>query len=197
VNEPPIPPNALREGLSPPPERPCVAPRIETERLILRPHAVDDFPDCVSLWRQPKVVQYTIGSESPPQRTWQRLLAYGGHWLLLGFGYWAVQCKATGRYIGELGFADFRRDFEPSIAGIPEIGWALSEHAHGRGYASEALREVLRWGDRHLSSTRTVCIIHRSNDRSIHLARTLGYSITLRVATDGEPHMLLARDSRR
>lgn len=172
----------------------ATAPLLETERLILRPHRISDFPDCVAMWREPQVLRYTIGSESPPQRTWQRLLAYRGHWALLGFGYWAVESRATGRYIGELGFADFHRDDEPAIAGIPEIGWALAAHAHGRGYATEALRKVVEWGDAHLSSTRTVCIVHRDNAPSIRLARKFGYSIVLRAATDTDPKFLLARE---
>ncbi len=147
------------------------------------------------MWRDPQVVKYTIGSESPPPRTWQRLLAYLGHWQLLGFGYWAVQSKATGKYIGELGFADFHRDLEPGIAGIPEIGWALALQAHGQGYATEALRSVIDWGDAHLGVARTVCIVHRDNARSMHLARKLGYEIVLRAATDAEPDMLLARNA--
>lgn len=177
------------------PHRPLIAaPLLETERLILRSHRADDFPDCVAMWRDPQVVKYTIGSESPPPRTWQRLLAYLGHWQLLGFGYWAVQSKSTGKYIGELGIADFHRGFEPSIAGIPEIGWALAPQAHGQGFATEALRRVIDWVDTHLRAARTVCIVHRDNTRSLHLARKLGYETVLRAATEAEPDMLLARE---
>jgi RimJ/RimL family protein N-acetyltransferase len=179
-----------------PPQRPLIAaPLLETERLLLRSHQAEDFPDCVAMWQDPEVVKYTIGTESPPPRTWQRLLAYRGHWLLLGFGYWAVESKSTGHYIGELGFADFHRSFKPSIEGIPEIGWALATHAHGRGYATEALRKVIEWGDAHLGVKRSVCIIHRDNTRSAHLARKLGYDLLLRAATDEHPDMLLARDA--
>lgn len=172
-----------------------VAPRLETERLVLRPHRVDDFPDCATMWLNPTVVKYTIGTESPPQRSWLRLLAYCGHWQLLGFGYWAVESKSTGRYIGELGFADFHRDFVPTINGIPEIGWVLHPEVHGRGYATEALRKVIEWGDTHLRVSRTVCIIHRDNEASIRLARKLGYITELRAATAENPDMLLARDT--
>jgi RimJ/RimL family protein N-acetyltransferase len=170
-----------------------VAPVLETERLILRAHGVADFADCVAMWRDPQIYKYTTGGESSPQRTWLRLLAYRGLWSLFGFGYWAVHCKA-GRYVGELGFADFHRDCEPRIDGLAEIGWALATQAHGQGYASEALRAVIAWGDANLRVARTVCIIHRDNAASIHLARKFGYEIVLRAATDEEPHWLLARD---
>ncbi len=171
------------------------APALETERLILRSHRADDFTDSVAMWRDPQVVRYTLGAESPPQRTWLRLLAYLGHWSLLGFGYWAVQSKLTGRYIGELGFADFHRNFEPNVDGIPEIGWALAPAAHGQGYATEAVRTVIAWGDAHLSGTRTVCIIHRDNAASLHIARKFGYLIEPRItSTDADLLLLLARD---
>jgi RimJ/RimL family protein N-acetyltransferase len=170
------------------------APRIETERLVLRAHQKEDFLECAAMWREPEVVRYTIGNEAPPQRTWQRLLAYCGHWQLQGFGYWAIEERSSGRFIGELGFADFQRDCTPSIEGIPEVGWALSAAEHGRGYATEALRQVIAWGDECLGAVRTVCIIHRDNSASLRLADKFGYRTQLRPATDEEPHMLLARD---
>jgi RimJ/RimL family protein N-acetyltransferase len=57
-------------------ERLTIAPILETERLILRPHSASDFPDCMAMWQNPQVVRYTLGSESPPRRTWLLLLAY-------------------------------------------------------------------------------------------------------------------------
>jgi RimJ/RimL family protein N-acetyltransferase len=174
-----------------------VAPRLETDRLILRPHRTEDFPDCAAMWRDPLVVKYTIGTESPPQRTWQRLLAYCGHWALLGFGYWAVESRASGRFIGELGFADFHRDLPDAVQGCPEIGWALAVEAHGRGYATEALHKVLEWGDANFDAAATFCIIHRENHASVHLARKFGYLTSVRAATDSDPSTLLARNARR
>ena len=73
-----------------------IAPVIETERLRLRPHQPDDLADCVAMWSDPAVVRYTIGSPSPLQKTWLRVLAYRGHWAMLGYGYWAVEEKVSG-----------------------------------------------------------------------------------------------------
>ena len=112
---------------------------------------------------------------------------------MLGFGYWAVEEKASGRYIGELGFADFNRDIQPSIKGMPELGWALAPWAHGIGYATEALQAVVAWGDRHFVSPRTTCIIHRDNKRSFRVADKLGFTEVLRAPTDVEPSAILVR----
>ena len=168
-------------------------PVIETDRLRLRPHQVDDFADCVAMWSDPAVTRYTIGDPSPPQRTWMRILAYRGHWALLGFGYWAVEEKVTGRYIGEVGFAEFKRDIQPSIEGMPELGWALITQAHGKGYATEALRAAVAWGDNHFGSARTACIIHQDNRPSFRVADKLGYKEFFRTSKDGEPETVLVR----
>jgi RimJ/RimL family protein N-acetyltransferase len=169
------------------------APIIETERLRLRAHDVGDFEDCVAMWSDPEVVRFTIREPSPPQRTWSRLLSYRGHWALLGFGYWAVQHKMSGRYIGELGFADFKRAMNLPLEGLPELGWALTPGAHGKGYATEALNAAVAWGDEQFQSTRSFCIIHRDNRRSFRVAEKLGYNIVLQAATDAQPEVILAR----
>jgi RimJ/RimL family protein N-acetyltransferase len=176
------------------PSEPTAAPVIETERLRLRGHDAADFSDCVALWSDPQIVRYTIGEPSPPQRTWMRLLGYRGHWALLGFGYWAVQEKESGRYIGELGFADFKRTMKLSLEGMPELGWALVRWAHGRGYATEALKAAVAWGDGQFQSRRTVCIIHRENEPSLRVAAKLGYDITLQSPGEAESNLILARE---
>jgi RimJ/RimL family protein N-acetyltransferase len=171
------------------------APAIETERLRLRGHCVDDFADCVAMWSEPDVVRYTIGEPSPPQRTWLRILSYRGHWALLGFGYWALEERASGRYIGELGFADFKRAMKLSLEGMPELGWALTPGAQGKGYATEALAAALGWADEQLEARRTVCIIRRENQRSFRVAEKLGYDIVLQSPSDAQPDAILARET--
>ena len=123
----------------------------------------------------------------------RRLLGYRGHWALLGFGYWAVLDKLSGHYIGELGFADFKRATNPSSEGMPELGWALIPRAQGKGYATEALQAVVAWGDEQFDSPHTACIIHRDNRPSFRVAEKLGYNIILKAPTDAEPDAILAR----
>jgi RimJ/RimL family protein N-acetyltransferase len=153
---------------------------------------VEDFPHCAAMWSDPVITRYTIGSPSPAQRSWLRLLGYLGHWSALGFGYWALVERATDTYIGELGFADFKREIDLLIAieGRPELGWVLASHAHGKGFATEALRAVVAWGDQHLSSKETVCIIHPSNLVSVRVAEKLGFSESAR----GQGEILFSRN---
>jgi len=157
------------------------APTLGTNRLRLRCHQPGDLSAYVLMWSDPDVVRYTIGAPSPPQRTWMRLLGHRGHWSVLGFGYWAIEEKQSGRFIGELGFGHFKRDLHASVDTVPELGWALVPSAHGKGYATEALRAVVAWGDAHFESDRTVCIIDPGNDVSARVADKLGYLEYTRV----------------
>jgi RimJ/RimL family protein N-acetyltransferase len=61
------------------------APRLETERLVLRAHRVEDFPDLAALWSDPLVTRFISGVPQTPEESWSRLLRYAGHWLLLGY----------------------------------------------------------------------------------------------------------------
>lgn len=169
------------------------APLIETERLLLRSHQLDDFDDCVAMWADPEIARFTIGSPSLPARTWARLLAYCGHWVMLGFGYWAVEEKASGRFIGEFGFADFKRDEYPEIHSMPELGWVLAAHVHGRGYATEGLRAISDWGDVNFGRRPTVCVIQRDNLRSFNVAKRLGYSAMDRLPEIDNSPIILVR----
>jgi RimJ/RimL family protein N-acetyltransferase len=169
------------------------APIIETDRLRLRAHAVDDYEACVAMWTDPAVFRYIGGKPSTRGQIWSRILAYAGHWALMGFGYWAVDSKETGGYVGELGFADFKRDMTPSIAGIPELGWAFATPASGRGYATEALRAVAVWGDAHLAAARTTCIVDEDNAASIRVAAKLGFARTATTTFNGRRTLVFER----
>jgi RimJ/RimL family protein N-acetyltransferase len=114
---------------------------------------------------------------------------------LLGFGYWVAEEKATGNFVGEIGFADYKRDLEPSLKGVPEIGWVLASPAHGRGYATEAVRAAVGWGDAHFESARTACIIVPENVASIRVAGKCGYREFQRTMYKGHPTMMFVRET--
>lgn len=145
------------------------------------------------MWAHAQVTRYIGGKPSSPQQTWQRLLGYAGHWQLMNFGYWALEEAASGRFIGEVGFADFKRDLDPSMRDVPELGWALVPEAHGKGYATEALHAAIAWGDERLPSSRTVCLIDTDNLPSIRVAAKCGYFVFSQAALNGKPVLLFER----
>jgi len=169
-------------------------PVIETERLLLRPHGPDDLAACAAMWGDPVVVRYIGGRAFTKEEVWSRLLRYAGHWTWLNYGYWAIEEKATGEFVGELGFAEFRRDMTPSFEGTPELGWVLAARFHGLGYATEAVLGAIAWGDKHLPSQHTVCIIHPDNAASHRVAEKCGYKKIGLAHYRGEPVVLHRRN---
>jgi RimJ/RimL family protein N-acetyltransferase len=168
-------------------------PLVETKRLKLRGHRLEDFIHCAAIWADPIVTRYIGGKPFSEEETWARFLRYAGHWSLLGFGYWAIEEKETGDFVGELGFADFKRDLEPSIKGMPELGWVLASRAHGKGYATEAARAAVAWGETHFGKALTVCIIHPENLASIRVAEKCGYKEARRTTYKGHATVVFAR----
>jgi RimJ/RimL family protein N-acetyltransferase len=169
-------------------------PILETERLKLRGHRLDDFNHSAAMWADANVTRYAGGKPLSEEEAWRRMLAYVGHWSLLGFGYWLVEEKATGIFVGEIGFADYKRDLEPSLKGTPEIGWVLASQAHGRGYATEAVRAAVAWSDAHFQSARTACIIAPENLASIKVAVKCGYRQFTVTTYKGSATVMFVRD---
>lgn len=168
-------------------------PTLSTARLILRPHRMADFDASCALWGDPEVTRFIGGRPSTTEEVWARLLRYAGHWAVFGFGFWAVQEREGGAMIGDVGFLNAHRDMTPSYADIPEMGWALTPAAQGKGYASEAILGALHWADAHFGQARTWCIIHPDNTPSLRVAAKCGYVETARTTYHGEPSVVLKR----
>jgi RimJ/RimL family protein N-acetyltransferase len=152
------------------------------------------------MWADPVVIRHTVGKPLTEEESWRRLLTYVGHWAVLGFGFWVVEEKASGEFVGEIGFVDYKRDLEPSLKGMPEIGWVLASHAHGKGYATEAVRAALAWGDARFPATaggtRTACIITPENLASIRVAEKCGYREFARTNYKAHSVLMFVRETK-
>jgi len=167
---------------------------LETERLRLRGHRLEDFAQCAAMWADPVVTRYIGGKPLNEEESWARFLRYAGHWSLLGFGYWVAEEKESENFAGEVGFADCKREMEPLMKGVPEIGWVLATGVHGRGLATEAVRAVVKWGDVNFESGRTACIIAPENVASIRVAEKCGYRQLQRATYKGRPTLMFVRE---
>ncbi|MFK7941584.1 MAG: GNAT family N-acetyltransferase [Paracoccaceae bacterium] len=145
---------------------PVDIPVLETERLILRGHRIEDL-------EEEKAFQISdrakgIGGPHPPERGFRSLCGYIGHWVLRGYGFWALEEKATGRYLGRVGC------FYPDLWLEREIGWSVTAAGEGRGIAYEAAMACRTYAYETLGWTTAISVITPDNDRSIALARRLG-----------------------
>ena len=152
------------------------APLVEAARVRLRPFRPDDLDAHAAALGDPEVVRHIGGTPWSREDAWRRMLCAPGMWALLGYGYWAVERRADGAWLGQVGFADFKRDMEPSIEGLPEMGWIFASHAQGQGYASEAAAAALRWADATLAAPEIVAIIDPDNASSIRVAEKAGFA---------------------
>jgi RimJ/RimL family protein N-acetyltransferase len=174
---------------------PMTSPKstVETERLTLRPYVVSDLDECAAMWAHPDVVRFIGGRPFTREESWGKLLRYAGLWSLLGWGWWAIFDRASGRFAGECGFADFKRQMTPSLDGAPECGWALAPWAHGKGIATEAVRGALQWMDTNVAPPRTVCIVDFGNTASIRVAEKCGFREQTRTTYKETPVILFER----
>lgn len=169
------------------------APTIETARLRLRAYRHDDFPAIARMVGDEDVMRFIGGQPQKREDAWRRMLCGPALWTLLGYGYWVVERRDDGDVIGQMGFADFKRDMKPSIEGLPEMGWMLMPHVHGQGYAGEAITAALTWADAHLDAGETVAIIDADNAPSIRVAERCGFLDSEAALYRGEPIRLFRR----
>jgi RimJ/RimL family protein N-acetyltransferase len=169
------------------------APVLETARLVLRPFRQEDLDAQARTMGDPEVVRHLGGSPFSREDTWRRLLCAPGLWNLLGYGYWAVTGRDDGRYLGQLGFADFKREMTPAIEGLPEMGWIFAPAAQGQGYATEAGLAALAWADQVLQAPEITAIIDAGNAPSIRVAEKIGFNENEPATYRGEPILLFRR----
>ena len=86
----------------------------------------------------------------------------------------------------------------PSFGEAPEAGWVLAAWAHGKGFATEAVRAAHAWSDAHFNRTdHTVCMIVPENTASIRVALKCGYVENGRGRYKGHEDLLFRRTARR
>jgi ribosomal-protein-alanine N-acetyltransferase len=115
----------------------------ETDRLIFRDWEKPDTPPFVEMCADPKVMEFL----SKPLTQHEALTTINriqSHFKKNGFGLYAVEKKATKRFIGFIGFMipNFEHYFTPCV----EIGWRIQSTEWNMGYATEGATACLRFG---------------------------------------------------
>ncbi len=172
-----------------------VAPTLQTERLVLRHIRPADVDYFASSHGDAEVMRH-IGGPISREDAWRRAMTGAGFWGVLGIGLWAVERQSDHRTIGHIGFFDFQREMQPSIAGEPEMGWIFAADGQGQGLATEAGHAALDWFDRTFAPMSIPAIIDLENSPSIRLAQRLGFERQADATYKGEPIGLYRRPLR-
>ncbi|TCV97051.1 RimJ/RimL family protein N-acetyltransferase [Luteibacter rhizovicinus] len=150
--------------------------RIETDRLILRPTAAEDF-DAWAAFMADDVAARFLGGAQPRSIAWRYFLMMAGAWQIQGYGMFSVIERSSGRWVGRLG------PWFPDGWPGPEVGWGIAREAWGRGYATEGAAAAIDWAFDQLGWTDVIHSIAPENEASRAVAVKLG-------ATDRGPGQL-------
>lgn len=143
-------------------------PRLETPRLILRGvDAERDFDAWAAMMADEETARF-IGGVQERAAAWRSMCSVLGHWQVRGFGFFAVEEKASGAFIGRIG------PWFPEGWPAPEVGWTLRREFWGRGYATEAASAALDWVFDRLFWESAIHIIEPANAPSLAVAARLG-----------------------
>lgn len=144
-----------------------LGPTLLTERLILRPPAVEDFPRWADFMADPETARF-IGGVQAPSQTWRLICAVAGMWALTGEGMFSILERSTGLWVGRIG------PLHPYGWPGREVGWSLHRDATGKGYAVEAAAAAMNYAFDVLGWDDVIHCIDPDNLASAAVARRLG-----------------------
>jgi RimJ/RimL family protein N-acetyltransferase len=142
---------------------------LETERLLLRQFLESDVDRYSRMLADPEVMKHLgDGRTLSREETWRAVAGALGHWVLRGYGLYAVEEKETGEFVGRIGLIN--PEGWPGI----EAGWLIGRQHWGRGYATEGGRAVVAMAYEALGATHLISLIRPDNAASIRVAEKLG-----------------------
>lgn len=144
-----------------------LGPTLETERLILRPPAPEDFDAWAAFMADAEAARF-IGGQQPRSSAWRGFCSMAGAWAMFGFAMFSVVEKSSGRWVGRLG------PWVPEGWPGTEVGWGIVREAWGRGYATEGATATIDWAFDHLGWTEVIHCIDPENTASQRVAERLG-----------------------
>ena len=145
---------------------------IETERLILRQVDPDrDFDPWAKAMADEHTVRYLGTKPMNRAESWRSMAMAIGHWAIRGYGFFSLEHRETGDWIGRVG------PWYPEGWPAPEVGWTISPDHVGQGYATEAARASLRYAFETLGWAQVIHVIMEGNEPSVAVARKIGSTL--------------------
>lgn len=140
---------------------------METERLYIRRYTKEDFPGFCELIRDKMASPYAKYDHTFP--TEDAALMEVLNFFAISDEFWALEEKSEHKIIG---FVSLNYVDEASR----NLGYCLHTHWHGRGYASEAARRIIRYAREELGLEKLVTGTAEENLPSVRLLERLGFT---------------------
>jgi RimJ/RimL family protein N-acetyltransferase len=141
-------------------------PILTTDRLILRPPTMDDYPAYAAFLASPRA-QY-MGGPLQGFAAWGMFCHDIACWSLFGHGALMIDLRSTGQCVGQVGIN------HGPLFPEKELGWLLFAGFEGRGYAQEGAGALRNWAFAELGLATLVSYVDSHNTASIAVAERLG-----------------------
>ncbi|GAA0646939.1 GNAT family N-acetyltransferase [Brevundimonas lenta] len=142
-------------------------PVLHTERLTLRPIALEDFPRWAGMMGDAEAAKY-LGGAQAESTAWRGFMTMAGAWSLTGVSMFSVVDRQTGLWLGRIG------PWQPHGWPGTEVGWGLHPDAQGKGYGVEAATAAMDYAFDVLGWTDIIHCIDPENVPSQKLAERIG-----------------------
>ena len=143
---------------------------LHTDRLNLRRWRDSDLEPWAAMNADPEVREH-LGDVLTCEESDASVARFQAEFDQRGYGWWAVEVRATGEFIGFSGLDQV--DDGMVFSGV-EIGWRLARSAWGQGYATEAALAVLAYGFDTLEFPEILAVTTAANLRSQAVMRRIG-----------------------
>ncbi|MFM6975091.1 MAG: GNAT family N-acetyltransferase [Agromyces sp.] len=163
-------------------EPPFEAAEYRTDRLLLRPHRLEDAAEWVQLQSHASVREFL----SWPERTETESVAHlkkrtGQTTLHVADDFLALAVELDGQLIGDVSM--HLRAARATVRSV-EAGWVISPEWSGRGFATEAARELLRIAFDEIGAVVVFAVVHEDNIASRQLSERLGFTLASQQGRD-------------
>lgn len=144
---------------------------LETDHFILRQCTLEDIDAYLKFWNDPQVMQFIGdgtwggGRQKVEEFITKNILGYKPN---PGLGSWAVIDKSSAELVGEAGLV--------AVGGSDEVdaGYILRKDYWGKGYGTELLKGLLRFGFKNLELNKIIAVAHPDNIASARVMQKCG-----------------------
>ncbi len=152
-----------------------------TERLNLRKMTTEDVQNLMQIFSDQETMKYypsTMNEEQAMGWIVRTLCNYEK----LGVGFWIVEDKSTGRFLGQCGIIP--QEF--GGADVMEIAYLFVRREWGNGYATESAKACKEYGFQSLGLQKMYSFIDANNSRSARVAERNGMNVEMTITKWGK-----------
>ena len=145
-------------------------PILETKRLYLKPFTDNDFELLYKIRSSAEVMKYISSGVRTSEQVNQELSEEIAHQQKYGYSKWACFDKVSNEFVGRAGFSMMDN-------GQVEVGYGFLPEYWGKGYATESLNALLKWGLANIDSPEIIAFTSSENLASKRVIEKCGMKL--------------------